>query len=147
MVTRGIKDGLKTKVNKKKITLNNAKKEDIEDISSRSIDRNEAVSMYKNTIAKEVKTVMESQSTKNTENRKRIVEILMQLRKIFIGSKTIDDDEIEDKADNKADDKQQDTADMPDLKGEESDEQGKKQKDQGRKILTSDQMLSRLPIF
>ena len=103
--------------------------------------------MYKNTIAKEVKTVMESQSTKNTENRKRIVEIFMQLREIFIGSKTIDDDEIEDKADNKADDKQQDTADMPDLKGEESDEQGKKQKDQGRKILTSDQMLSRLPSF
>ena len=36
---------------------------------------------------------------------------------------------------------------MPDLKGEEFDEQAKKQKDQGLKILTSDQMLSRLPIF
>ena len=50
------------------------------------------------------------------------------------------------KADDKADNQQPDTTDMPDLESEESAEQRRKQKGQGLKILTSQQMLSRLPI-
>ena len=41
---------------------------------------------------------------------------------------------------------QRDTIDMPELKNEESAEQNRKQKSVGLKILTSDQILSRLPI-
>ena len=43
-------------------------------------------------------------------------------------------------------DKQLDTTDMPELESEESAEQNKKQRGVGLKILTPDQMLSRLPI-
>ena len=43
-------------------------------------------------------------------------------------------------------DEQRDTTDMPELKNEESAEQNRKQKSVGLKILTSDQILSRLPI-
>ena len=41
------------------------------------------------------------------------------------------------------DDEQPDTTDMPDLESEKSVEQRRKQKGQGLKILTPDQMLSR----
>ena len=39
-----------------------------------------------------------------------------------------------------------DTTDMPELESEECAEQNRKEKDVGIKILTPDQMLSRLPI-
>ena len=44
------------------------------------------------------------------------------------------------------DDKQPDTTDMPDLESEESAEQRRNQKEQGLKILTPKQMISRPPI-
>ena len=47
--------------------------------------------------------------------------------------------------DDEADDEQPDTTDMPDLESEESAEQ-RNQEGQGLKILTPDQMLSRLPL-
>ena len=53
------------------------------------------------------------------------------------------------KADDKKDetgDEQIDTTNMPDLKTEESAEQRRKTKEQGLKILTPEQMLTRLPI-
>ena len=79
------------------------------------------------------------------------------MREIFVGPKTGDDDgddKPDDKADDEAyngaddetDDEQPDTVDMLDLESEESTEQRKKQKGQGLKVLTPDQMLSRLPI-
>ena len=43
-------------------------------------------------------------------------------------------------------DEQPDTADMPDLGSEESATQGRNQQGQGQKILTPNQMLSRLPM-
>ena len=43
-------------------------------------------------------------------------------------------------------DKQPDSTEMPELESEESAEQNKKQRGVGLKILTPDQMLSRLPI-
>ena len=46
----------------------------------------------------------------------------------------------------KTDDEQPDTTDMPDLESEKSAGQRRIKKGQGLKILTPDQMLSRLPI-
>ena len=56
------------------------------------------------------------------------------------------EDKADEKTDHKKDDEQPDTIDMTDLESEEFDEQRRKQKGQGLKILTPDQMLSRLPI-
>ena len=53
-------------------------------------------------------------------------------------------DDKTDEADN--DDEQLDTTDMPHLECEESAEQRRKHKGHGLKILTPQQMLSRLPI-
>ena len=75
--------------------------------------------------------------------------ILVQLQKIFKGSKTEDniiDEDDEDEEDNEPANKQPDTTDMPDLETEESAAQRRKQEAQGLKILTPNQMLSRLPI-
>ena len=60
---------------------------------------------------------------------------------IFIESKAEDKayDEADDEADDDSDYKQLDITDMPDLESEESAEQG-------LKLLTPDQMVSRLPI-
>ena len=55
-------------------------------------------------------------------------------------NKTKTDDEDDE------DDEQLDTTDMPDLESEESAVQRRKHKGQGLKILTPQQMLSRLPI-
>ena len=56
------------------------------------------------------------------------------------------EDKADEKTDHKKDDEQPDTIDMLDLESEEFDEQRRKQKGQGLKILTPDQVLSRLPI-
>ena len=56
-------------------------------------------------------------------------------------------DELNKMIPDKADNEQLDTKDMPDLEGEESAEQRRNQKGQGLKILTPQQMLSRLPIY
>ena len=56
-----------------------------------------------------------------------------------MGSKA--DQEVDDETD-----EQPDTTDIPELESEESAEQRRKQEGQGLKILTSQQMLSRLPV-
>ena len=68
---------------------------------------------------------------------------------MFKGSKTEDDkidEDDEDEEDNESADEQPDTTDMRDLESDESAEQTRKQKGHGLKILTPQQMLSRLPI-
>ena len=50
------------------------------------------------------------------------------------------------KPNDKKTDEQSNTTDMPELEREESAEQGKNQQGKGLKILTPNQMLSRLPI-
>ena len=65
---------------------------------------------------------------RSTQTRQKMLEIINYLGEIFNGLET--------------DDKQLDTTDMPDLESEESAEQ----RGQGLKILTPNQMLSRLPI-
>ena len=51
-----------------------------------------------------------------------------------------------DESDDKTGDEQLDTTDMPDLEGEESAEKRRNQSAKGLKMLTPEQMLSRLPI-
>ena len=70
--------------------------------------------------------------------------IFKQLEEIFMGSKA--DEEIEDEADDEVDnetDEQPDATDIPELETEESTEQ----EGQGLKILTLQQLLSRLSIL
>ena len=77
------------------------------------------------------------------------------LKEIFIGYEADEktDEKADDEADNKADkadekgnEEQPDTTDMPDLESEESAKQRRNRKGQGLKILTPNQMLSRIPI-
>ena len=82
-------------------------------------------------------------NSKLTRNRKRMVEILSLLKEIIV--KPADDEG--DAQPNKETDEQPDTTDMPDLESEESVAQKKNQSTKGLKILTPDQMLSRLPIY
>ena len=65
-----------------------------------------------------------------TRNKKKIVEIMSLLKEI-----------LEPKSN-----EQLDTRNMPELESEESAAERKNQQGQGLKILTPDQMLSRLPI-
>ena len=108
---------------------------------------------YVNTICK----------SKITKHRKKMVNIFKQLKEIFSGSKRnnktyfktgdkTDDKTDDDKTDDdetdydEANDEKPNTTDMPALESEESAEQRRNQTGQGQKILTPDQMLSRLPI-
>ena len=77
-----------------------------------------------------------------------MVDIFRQLTEIFLGCKTDDKTEYEagDETDYETDDEQSDTTDMPAFESEESDEKRRNQKGEGLKILTPDQILSRLPI-
>ena len=72
------------------------------------------------------------------------MKILILLKETFMKSKT--DEKTDDKTDDQKDDEQSDTKDMLELGSEESGEQRRNQKRQGLKILTPNQMLSRLPI-
>ena len=88
----------------------------------------------------------------STKSRIKMINIFKQLEEIFMEPKA--DKEADDKAhkkgdekaDRKADEEQPDTTDMPELESEESAEQRRNKKGQGLKTLTSNQMLSRLPV-
>ena len=79
-----------------------------------------------------------------TNRNKDMIEVYDQVRKTFITPAVFDMDyvAIYDESDDNTDDEQLDTTDIPDLKSEESIEH----KGKGLKILTPQQMLSRLPI-
>ena len=68
--------------------------------------------------------------------------IFKQLKELFMGSK--EDDKVEDEVDDEVDD-ETDT-DMPELESEESAAQRRENEGKGLKILTAEQMLSRLRI-
>ena len=73
--------------------------------------------------------------------------IFKQLVEIFMGSKA--DEEVDEDADDETDDEtdeQPDTTDMPELESEESAAQRREYEGQGLKILTPEQMFSRVPI-
>ena len=79
-----------------------------------------------------MKKAEQKSQLRSTPTRQKMLEILNYLGEIFNESKT--------------DDKQPETTDMPELKSEESAEQRRNQQEKGLKILTPNQMLSRLPI-
>ena len=77
---------------------------------------------------------------KITKIRTKLVDIFKQLKEILVRPKT------DDKTGDKTDGEQPGITDMPDLDSEQSAEQRRNKKGKGFKILTTGQMLSRLPI-
>ena len=73
---------------------------------------------------------------KPTESRKKMLPIIKQLEEIFMGSEA--DDKVDDETD-----EQSDTTDMPELENEESTAQQR----QGVKILSKQQMITRLSVL
>ena len=128
---------LSTKIDNNKITLNNAEKL-VEDIVSETINKGESKNMY-NSIADEENIIINSSRT--IKARTKMVGIFRQLREIFVRSKTDDETDSDE-----TDDEKPHTTDMPDLEREESAKQRKNIKGKGLKILTPDQMISRLRI-
>ena len=82
-------------------------------------------------------TILESKVTKN---QIKLVNILVLLKEIFM--KSITDEQLDDKTDNE----EADITYMSELESEQSAEQRRKRKGEGLKILTQNQMISRLPI-
>ena len=82
-----------------------------------------------NDIANDVEAILNKASIRRSHAK--IVEILSLLKEIPKSQKS---------------NKQPDTTDMPELESEESAAERRNQQGQGLKILTSDQILSRLPI-
>ena len=82
-------------------------------------------------------TILESKVTKN---QIKLVNILVLLKEIFM--KSLTDEQLDDKTDNE----EADITYMSELESEQSAEQRRKQKGEGLKILTQNQMISRLPI-
>ena len=80
---------------------------------------------------------------KRTGNRPTIISTYTDFVKLF-GPDYFD--ETDNKTDGKADNEEIDTANMSDLKTKESAPQRKRQEAKGLKILTPQQMLTRLPI-
>ena len=131
LTTRANESKLMTRLEGKNITLKNAEKL-LEGMISGKINKKKVRDMY-NDIAGDINKL---NKLKPAESRKKILPIFKELEGIFMGS--IADEEVDDKVD--------DETDMPELESEESAEQRKKQKAQGLKISTPQQMLSRLPI-
>ena len=84
-----------------------------------------------NDIVEDVTRILNKQPL--TTNEKNMIKILPQLKEII-------------KPDDKKTDEQPDTTNMPELESEESAEQKRNQQRKRFKILTPNQMLSRLPI-
>ena len=106
-------------------------------------NKSEDIKRYNN-IVDDVNIIVESRTTKA---RTKMMDIFKQLRDIFKRPKTDGDKKDGDETDgDEIDDEQPDTADMSDLESDESAGQRKNQRGQGLKILTPNQMLSRLPI-
>ena len=144
VITRSKESRLMTSKGKKKITLKNVEKLP-ESIISGKVNKKEA----RNSIADDVNKLNRLELTEPT---KKMLPIFRQLEETFMGTKA--DDEVDDETDNKTDDKDYedneddkkiDTADTPNLEGEESAEQKRKQEAKGLKILTPQQILTRLP--
>ena len=99
-----------------------------------------------NNIGDDINAIFKSRTTKA---RTCMIDILKQFREISVEPET--DGEQPDTTDmpdlkSKESTEQPGTTDMPDLESEESAEQRQNQERQGIKILTPDQVLSRLPI-
>ena len=134
-VTKAKNDGLKTNVDGREITLDNTETL-LKPTVSGKIDGSEFKKEYNN-IVNDVNVILKVHKITIlpmiTRAQKKTVEFLLLLTDIA-------------KPKDKQPDEQPDTINMPELESEESAEQNKKQRGVGLKILTPDQMLSRLPI-
>ena len=130
IITKAKNDGLKTNVDVKEITLDNAESL-LKSITSAKINNSEFKKKYKN-IVDDVDAILEKPVL--TRTQEKMVNILSLLTEI-------------PKSKDKKPDEQRDTTDMSELESEESPEQEKNQRGQELKILTPNQMLSRLRII
>ena len=92
-----------------------------------------------NKIVDDVKSILET--TKLTRSQNKILKVLSLLKEINDGSLYEKSDIVEQESD-----EQLDTTDMSELESEESAEQNEKQRGVRLKILTPEQILSRLSI-
>ena len=130
IITKAKNDGLKTNVDVQEITLDNAESL-LKSITSAKINNSEFKKKYKN-IVDDVDAILEKPVL--TRTQEKMVNILSLLTEI-------------PKSKDKKPDEQRDTTDMSELESEESPEQEKNQRGQELKILTPNQMLSRLRII
>ena len=126
-VTKAKNDGLEISVDGRNITLDNAERL-LKDTASGKIDGSEFKKEYNN-IADHVESI--SKTPALTKSQNKMVEILLLLKETPKPKNSVE---------------QPDTTDMPELESEESTSARKNQTGEGLKILTPDQMLSRLPI-
>ena len=131
IVTEAKNNGLKTSVDGREITLDNIGSL-LKDVGSGEIDGSQYKKEYNNIVNDADVIVNKPMLTRNQE---KIVKIISTLKEILEPS-------------NKKSDKQPDIIDMPELESEESAAEQRRRNQQGKglKILTSNQMISRLPI-
>ena len=113
------------------------------------INKKKAKNMYNN-IAEDAYKLNKPNPRKS---RKKTLPIFKQLQEIFMGSKADGekddemleevDDDVDDQVDDETDE-QLDPTDLPELESEESAAQRREHERKGLKILTPEQMLSRL---
>ena len=137
IVTKAKNNGFKTSAGGKKITLDRAESL-LKDLGNGLINRCEFKKKY-NKIVDDVKSILET--TKLTRSQNKILKVLSLLKEINDGSLYEKSDIVEQESD-----EQLDTTDMSELESEESAEQNEKQRGVRLKILTPEQILSRLSI-
>ena len=126
IVTKAKNHGLKTIVDGREITLDNTESL-LKDLGNGTLDGHEFKNRY-NDIANNVEAIVNQAPI--TRSQAKIVEILSLLKEILKPKKS---------------DEQPDTTDISELESEESAAERRNQ-GEGLKILTPNQMLSRLPI-
>ena len=126
-VTKAKNEGLKTNVDGKEITLDNTENL-LKDLGNGILDGHEFKNRY-NMIANDVEAIVNKAPI--TTRQAKIVEIISLLKEILKSKKS---------------DEQPDNTDTPELESEESAAERTNKIGKGLKILTPDQMLSRLPI-
>ena len=137
IVTKAKNNGFKTSAGGKKITLDRAESL-LKDLGNGLINRCEFKKKY-NKIVDDVKSILET--TKLTRSQNKMLKVLSLLKEINDGSLYEKSDIVEQESD-----EQLDTTDMSELESEESAEQNEKQRGVRLKILTPEQILSRLSI-
>ena len=145
-----VNNGWYSKVSKKSITMNPVKKVLQDIVSGKFNNAEEVKKMYLSNVYVDEQQIRKPGN--RTDSKKDMIEVYDQVKKKFITPSPVSDMDYVptyDKSDENEEDyestnKQPDTTDMSDLENEEFAKQRKKQKGQGVKILTPQQMLSRL---
>ena len=129
IITEAKNNGLKVNVDGEEITPDKAESL-LKDISSKKMNRHELKEKY-NDIVDDVEKILTKQPF--TINEQNMIKILSLLKEII-------------KSNDKKADEQPDATNMPELESEESAAERRNQQGEEVKILTRNQLLSRLPI-